>query len=96
MFLSLKNVSRSFGSTKAVSDVSLDVAQGEFFGLLGPSGCGKTTTLRMIAGLENPDAGSIEFQGTSDTAFVDPKLRLTFLSDKNIFYRIAGFIMIIM
>jgi ABC-type Fe3+/spermidine/putrescine transport system ATPase subunit len=49
--LSLKNVSRSFGSTKAVSDVSLDVAQGEFFGLLGPSGCGKTTTLRMIAGL---------------------------------------------
>src|SRR4029079_18398829 len=45
----------------AVVDISLDVARGEFFGLLGPSGCGKTTTLRMIAGLEKPDAGTIEF-----------------------------------
>src|SRR4030095_661515 len=65
--LSLKNVSRSFGSTRAVADVSLDVAQGEFFGLLGPSGCGKTTTLRMIAGLEKPDSGTIEFQGADIT-----------------------------
>src|SRR6185503_10619975 len=65
--LSLKNVSRSFGSTRAVADVSLDVAQGEFFGLLGPSGCGKTTTLRMIAGLEKPDSGSIEFQNADIT-----------------------------
>lgn len=60
--LSLQNVSRNFGATRAVADVSLDVAQGEFFGLLGPSGCGKTTTLRMIAGLEKPDSGSIRFQ----------------------------------
>src|SRR5215207_9948305 len=65
--LSLKNILRSFGSTRAVADVSLDVAQGEFFGLLGPSGCGKTTTLRMIAGLEKPDSGSIEFQNTDIT-----------------------------
>src|ERR687892_950672 len=65
--LSLRNLSRSFGSTRAVADVSLDVAQGEFFGLLGPSGCGKTTTLRMIAGLEKPDSGSIEFQGANIT-----------------------------
>lgn len=60
--LSLQNISRNFGTTRAVADVSLDVAQGEFFGLLGPSGCGKTTTLRMIAGLEQPDSGSIRFQ----------------------------------
>ena len=60
--LSLQNISRNFGATRAVNDVSLDVAQGEFFGLLGPSGCGKTTTLRMIAGLETPDSGSIRFQ----------------------------------
>ena len=65
--LSLKNISRSFGSTRAVNDVSLDVEQGEFFGLLGPSGCGKTTTLRMIAGLEKPDSGTIEFQGADIT-----------------------------
>lgn len=61
--LSLTNLSKSFGSTRAVIDVSLEVNQGEFFGLLGPSGCGKTTTLRMIAGLERPDSGSIEFEG---------------------------------
>jgi iron(III) transport system ATP-binding protein len=60
--LSLQNISRNFGATRAVADVSLDVEQGEFFGLLGPSGCGKTTTLRMIAGLEKPDAGLIRFE----------------------------------
>ena len=65
--LSLKNISRSFGQTRAVDDVSLDVNEGEFFGLLGPSGCGKTTTLRMIAGLERPDAGSIEFKASDIT-----------------------------
>ena len=65
--LSLRNLSRTFGSTRAVADVSLDVNQGEFFGLLGPSGCGKTTTLRMIAGLEKPDAGTIEFQNADIT-----------------------------
>src|SRR5688572_23926441 len=59
--LSLKNLSKHFDKTQAVADVSLDVERGEFFGLLGPSGCGKTTTLRMIAGLEKPDSGSIAF-----------------------------------
>src|ERR1044071_630970 len=73
-FLSLTNLSRSFGSTRAVADVSLDVAQGEFFGLLGPSGCGKTTTLRMIAGLEKPDSGSIEFQ-SADITNLPPERR---------------------
>src|SRR5215211_7664501 len=65
--LSLKNLSRTFGATRAVDNVSLDVNQGEFFGLLGPSGCGKTTTLRMIAGLEKPDSGSILFQNADIT-----------------------------
>ncbi|HVQ39119.1 MAG TPA: ABC transporter ATP-binding protein [Pyrinomonadaceae bacterium] len=65
--LSLKNLSKRFDKTIAVSDVSLDVERGEFFGLLGPSGCGKTTTLRMIAGLEKPDAGVIEFDGNDIT-----------------------------
>ena len=65
--LSLQNISRNFGSTRAVAGVSLEVERGEFFGLLGPSGCGKTTTLRMIAGLEKPDSGSIHFEGKEIT-----------------------------
>jgi iron(III) transport system ATP-binding protein len=65
--LSLKNLSKRFDKTPAVSDVSLDVERGEFFGLLGPSGCGKTTTLRMIAGLEKPDSGTIYFESADIT-----------------------------
>src|SRR5262245_57996409 len=65
--LTLRTISKTFGLTRAVNDVSLDVNQGECFGLLGPSGCGKTTTLRMIAGLEQPDTGSIEFEGRDIT-----------------------------
>ncbi|MEP6569417.1 MAG: ABC transporter ATP-binding protein [Acidobacteriota bacterium] len=66
--LSLKNLSKTFDKTIAVADVSLDVERGEFFGLLGPSGCGKTTTLRMIAGLEQPGSGVIEFEGKNITS----------------------------
>ena len=65
--LLLNNVSKRFGQSKAVDSVSLAVERGEFFGLLGPSGCGKTTTLRMIAGLETPDSGTIEFDGREIT-----------------------------
>lgn len=67
--LSLHALSKSFGATAAVAEVSIDVERGEFFGLLGPSGCGKTTTLRIIAGLESPDAGSVEFEGRNITNF---------------------------
>jgi iron(III) transport system ATP-binding protein len=65
--LDLHNVSKRFGETSAVADVSIAVEGGEFFGLLGPSGCGKTTTLRVIAGLESPDTGSVEFNGQDIT-----------------------------
>jgi iron(III) transport system ATP-binding protein len=61
--LSLRSLSKHYGAIRAVTDVSLDVERGEFFGLLGPSGCGKTTTLRLIAGLEKPDSGTIHFDG---------------------------------
>ncbi|MCO6387090.1 ABC transporter ATP-binding protein [Aliihoeflea sp. 40Bstr573] len=57
--ISLNAVSKRFGATDVVRDVSLDVAGGEFVSLLGPSGCGKTTLLRMIAGLETVTAGEI-------------------------------------
>jgi putrescine transport system ATP-binding protein len=62
-FLSLRQVSRSFGDDPAVDGVDLDVARGEVFALLGPSGCGKSTLLRMLAGLEEVDEGTIHLDG---------------------------------
>ncbi len=59
--LHLKNVSKLFGETKAVDDVTLNVKKGELFFLLGPSGCGKTTCLKTIAGFYQPDAGELYF-----------------------------------
>lgn len=56
-------VSRHFGEVRAIDDLSLEIADGEFFSLLGPSGSGKTTCLRLIAGFEQPDAGEIEIHG---------------------------------
>ena len=65
--IALEGVSKRFGKAAAVRDVSLAIAEGEFFSLLGPSGCGKTTTLRMIAGFEVPDEGRILLQGRDVT-----------------------------
>jgi ABC-type Fe3+/spermidine/putrescine transport system ATPase subunit len=62
-FLSLSGVRKSFGALTVVNDVNLEVARGEFFALLGPSGCGKTTLLRMIAGFETQDGGTITIDG---------------------------------
>lgn len=61
----LVNVTKRFGDSPAVDNISLDVRQGEFLTLLGPSGCGKTTTLRMIAGFEHPTSGDILLNGES-------------------------------
>ncbi len=61
--LELDGIGKRFGELEAVSDLTLDVEEGEIFTLLGPSGCGKSTTLRMIAGLEQPDAGTISLRG---------------------------------
>ena len=61
--VSFKQVSRHFGSVRAVDAVDLDIAPGEFFAMLGPSGSGKTTCLRLIAGFEQPTAGSISIFG---------------------------------
>ena len=63
VMVALDHLSKYFGAEKAVDDVNLAVAQGEFVTLLGPSGCGKTTTLRCIAGLERPNAGEIRIGG---------------------------------
>ncbi|MDP9134818.1 MAG: ABC transporter ATP-binding protein [Actinomycetota bacterium] len=58
-----EGVTKRFGSTAAVKDLNLTVEAGEFFSLLGPSGCGKTTTLRMVAGFEQPSEGEVYLDG---------------------------------
>ena len=58
-------VSRYYGIYKALDNVTLDIAAGEFFSLLGPSGCGKTTLLRSIAGFDTPTSGDIRIDGQS-------------------------------
>src|SRR5690349_8216246 len=57
--VSLRGLSKHFGEVKAVDDLDLDIADGEFFSMLGPSGSGKTTVLRLIAGFEEPTRGTI-------------------------------------
>jgi iron(III) transport system ATP-binding protein len=76
--LSIHGLRKSFGATVAVDGLDLDVEGGRLCALLGPSGCGKTTTLRLIAGLERPDAGSVELGDRELTApgtFVPPERR---------------------
>jgi spermidine/putrescine transport system ATP-binding protein len=72
--LTLTSVTKRFGAFTAVDDLDLRVEQGRFFALLGPSGCGKTTTLRMVAGLEEPTAGQISIGG-QDISHLKPYKR---------------------
>jgi spermidine/putrescine transport system ATP-binding protein len=65
---------KDFGDTRAVDDITLEIGAGEFFSMLGPSGCGKTTTLRVIAGFEEPDLGRVLLDG-QDVTWVSPKKR---------------------
>src|SRR5262249_26368083 len=78
--LRLDGVSKSYGAVHAVDRPSVEVERGEVFTLLGPSGCGKTTTLRLVAGLEDPDEGEITLRGrvvasVSRRLFVPPHKR---------------------
>jgi multiple sugar transport system ATP-binding protein len=72
--LRIDHVAKRFGAVRAVQDLDLTVASGEFIVLLGPSGAGKTTTLRLVAGLERPDAGTVHIGG-SDVTTLAPALR---------------------
>jgi putative spermidine/putrescine transport system ATP-binding protein len=73
-YLELEGVAKSFGEIEAVRDFNLSVEKGEFVSLLGPSGCGKTTTLRIIAGFEAPDLGTVRIDG-QDITRVPPHQR---------------------
>jgi multiple sugar transport system ATP-binding protein len=70
----IHGVSKSFGAADAVRDLNLHIADGEFIVLLGPTGAGKTTTLRLVAGLEKPDRGTIQIGGRNATA-LEPAAR---------------------
>jgi len=72
--VSLVDLVKKFGEVSAVAGINVDMPSGEFFSMLGPSGCGKTTTLRMIAGFEQPTEGRILLDG-SDMAFTPPHKR---------------------
>jgi sulfate transport system ATP-binding protein len=67
MSIEIRNISKAFGNFQALNNVSLDVPSGELVALLGPSGCGKTSLLRIIAGMETPDTGSVHFHGEDTT-----------------------------
>jgi len=76
----LQDISKSYGGVTAVRNLSLQIAEGQFVTLLGPSGCGKTTTLRVIAGLEEPDEGEVQIGerllfSRSRGVFVPPEKR---------------------
>jgi spermidine/putrescine transport system ATP-binding protein len=73
--VAVSGISKSFGDFKALKDVSLGIKKGEFFSLLGPSGCGKTTLLRVIAGFEDPDAGSVKIDDREVTGLPPDKRR---------------------
>ena len=73
VLLSLRHITKNFGEGNVLDDVSLDVRRGEFVTLLGASGCGKTTTLRIISGLETPDAGEVILSGRDMTALPPEK-----------------------
>src|SRR5229473_8549028 len=66
-YLELQNLHRDFGSVKALDGIEIQLGEGEFLSLLGPAGCGKTTALRLVAGFDRPDSGSIVIDGKDIT-----------------------------
>ncbi len=87
MILQLESLSKTFGKTTAVSDLSIEIPSGEIFGLLGPNGAGKTTTLKMISGLVVPDHGRIVIDSVD--ASIDPEgvqARISYVPDEPTMY----------
>src|SRR5262247_2550116 len=83
--ISLRDVVKTFGTHRAVDGVTLDVPQGEIFGLIGPNGAGKTTTIRMIMDIIRPDTGDISVFG--DSARNAARHRVGYLPEERGLYR---------
>ena len=79
MSISVRHVSKSFGTFVALNDVSVDIPSGTLTALLGPSGGGKSTLLRIIAGLETPDSGTVEISGTDSTTLPPQRRNVGFV-----------------
>lgn len=75
--ISIRNVSKNFGSLKVLEDISMEIGQGDIFGIIGQSGAGKSTLLRCINGLESYDQGSIEVDGKEIASLSKKELRAT-------------------
>ena len=74
VMLEISNICKSYGSVSAVDNVTFSADQGEIICILGPSGCGKTTLLRLVAGIDNADSGTVKFGGMTITD-LPPQLR---------------------
>lgn len=79
MRISIRHIEKSFGTSPILRGVSCDIEQGEFVTLLGPSGCGKTTLLRILAGLENADKGTVHFDGFDAAQWTIQERRVGFV-----------------
>src|ERR1700704_5377538 len=79
MAISARHVTKRFGDFTALDDVSVEIPTGTLTALLGPSGGGKSTLLRVIAGLETPDAGTIEISGVDSTALPPQRRNVGFV-----------------
>ncbi len=84
--IQIKNVSKSFGTIKAVDDLTLDIREGEVFGLVGTNGAGKSTLLRMISGILRQDKGEIQIDGQGVYENEKTKVRLFYVSDEAYFF----------
>ena len=83
--IEVDQISKSFGSMKAVDDVSFSVERGEIFGLLGPNGAGKTTSIRIILDIYKPDSGTVSLLG--GTVNEDAKNRIGYLPEERGLYQ---------
>lgn len=85
--LTIKNLSKKFGQTVAVRDLSLEIDDGEIYALIGPNGAGKTTTIKIIVGLYLPDSGSVEFLGHNLLKNSCPEKKMIgYIPDEPFFY----------